>query len=250
MPSVVPAGYSLVPLTGLTKTSDNSGPYILDSSGNPILFGTTSGSVAAAAADSGNPVKVGGVYNAVLPTYTTGQRTDLQVGSKGQVLAALVDANGSAMTGAPTADGIATSAQGMSVNATVRLLNGTTLDRKRNNQSAVELASAARTTTQTGADRTNHNSRALHVVVDVTVAGTGSITPKIQGKDANGIYYDLLVGTAIIANGTTVLKIGPGITAAANAAASDFVPRTFRIVVTADNANPVTYSVGYELSGC
>lgn len=44
------------------------------------------GNVASGSADSGNPVKVGGVYNSTLPTLTTGQRGDLQLTSNGSVL--------------------------------------------------------------------------------------------------------------------------------------------------------------------
>lgn len=109
------------------------------------------------------------------------------------------------------------------------------------------LASAARTTTQTIADTPNLGHGGLHLIVDVTSAGTGSITPKIQGKDANGVYYDLLVGSAITTNGTNVLKLYPGITAVPNGAAADVLPPVWRVVVTANNANSVTYSVGANL---
>lgn len=43
------------------------------------------GNVAAGATDSGNPVKVGGKYNATAPTYTDGQRGDVQLDNKGNV---------------------------------------------------------------------------------------------------------------------------------------------------------------------
>lgn len=113
--------------------------------------------------------------------------------------------------------------------------------------SSVVLASAARTTTQTGADTDSRGSRSCHLIVDVTSAGTGSITPKIQGKDANGVYYDILVGTAITSNGTNVLKVGLGMTPVANAVATDQLPKNFRVIITANNANAMTYSVGVEL---
>lgn len=106
------------------------------------------------------------------------------------------------------------------------------------------LASAARTTTQTVADRTNNGYLGVHVTVDVTSAGTGSITPKLQGKDANGIYYDVLVGAAITSTGTTVLKVYPGASPVANGVANDYLPAVWRVVVTANNANTMTYSVG------
>lgn len=44
---------------------------------------TVTGNVASGAADSGNPVKTGGVYNSTAPTFTTGQRADTQVDSTG-----------------------------------------------------------------------------------------------------------------------------------------------------------------------
>lgn len=43
------------------------------------------GDVAAGAADSGNPVKTGGVYNSTLPVLTTGQRGDLQLDTSGEL---------------------------------------------------------------------------------------------------------------------------------------------------------------------
>lgn len=43
------------------------------------------GNVASAAADAGNPVKVAAVYNTTPATYTTGQRADLQAGTRGSV---------------------------------------------------------------------------------------------------------------------------------------------------------------------
>lgn len=41
------------------------------------------GSVASTATDSGNPVKIGGIYTSTTPTLATGQRVDLQMDSSG-----------------------------------------------------------------------------------------------------------------------------------------------------------------------
>lgn len=49
------------------------------SGGAPASAEQVVGNVAAGAADSGNPVKVGGKYNATLPTLTDGNRGDLQL---------------------------------------------------------------------------------------------------------------------------------------------------------------------------
>ena len=116
------------------------------------------------------------------------------------------------------------------------------------NKDVTLLASASRTTTQNGADTTNYHHRGLHVVLDMTTVGTGSVTLTIQGKDSvSGAYYTILAGAAVITNSTNVYKVYPGLTAAANAAANDVLPRSFRIIVTANNANAAVYSVGYSL---
>lgn len=44
------------------------------------------GNVASGAADSGNPVKVGGVFNPTMPSFTAGQRGDVQINSFGGLL--------------------------------------------------------------------------------------------------------------------------------------------------------------------
>jgi hypothetical protein len=45
------------------------------------------GNIAAAATDSGNPVKIGGKFNSTRPTYTDGQRGDIQISSRGGLIA-------------------------------------------------------------------------------------------------------------------------------------------------------------------
>ncbi|HKY44905.1 MAG TPA: hypothetical protein VJM50_17565 [Pyrinomonadaceae bacterium] len=82
------------------------------------------------------------------------------------------------------------------------------------------------------ADIDNPTGKAAHVVIDITsITGTTpTATFTVQGKDpVSGKYYTLLASAALNANGTTVLKIGPGLTAAANLVANDVVPRTIRV---------------------
>ena len=55
----------------------------------PSIGAVAQGPAAAAAAISGNPVRIGGTFTTALPTYTTGQQTDLQTTAKGEVLAAI-----------------------------------------------------------------------------------------------------------------------------------------------------------------
>jgi hypothetical protein len=111
------------------------------------------------------------------------------------------------------------------------------------------LTSSARTTTQTQADQTNLWHRGIRIVLDVTVNGAGgSITLEVDAKDAvSGKYVPMLTGAAVTDVRTVSYLVYPSATPAANLAASDSLPLTWRIVVTANNANAVTYSVGASL---
>lgn len=145
--------------------------------------------------------------------------------------------------GAPT-DTLTTSTGLISI---PHLYNGTTSDLQRANLDVALLASASRTTTQTSSDIVNYNHRGIQVILDMTTVGTGSVTVTIDGKAKVGTYYNLLTGAAVTTNSTNVYRIYPGLTAAANLVANDVLPRTFRIVVTANNANAAVYSVDYAL---
>lgn len=108
------------------------------------------------------------------------------------------------------------------------------------------LVSVARTATVNSADQINADGRGVHVIIDVTVdPAAASVTPTIQGRDPlSGVYYDILVGNAITAVGTTILKVYPGIGAVANGAASDVLPRTWRVRMVHADDDSITYSVG------
>lgn len=110
--------------------------------------------------------------------------------------------------------------------------------------------SAARTTTQTSADIPVPYAREIDVITDQTVnAGSaGSVTVTINGKDpASGKYYPLLVGAAIAAVGTQILKLGLGLPVTANVSADCGIPPVIQIVVTAVNANITTWSCGLNM---
>ena len=119
---------------------------------------------------------------------------------------------------------------------------------------ATQLVSGSRafsgvTTTQTFTDIKNVGSRGIVVVLDMTVVGTGSVTVTINGKDpGSGKYYLLLSGAAVVGNTTTRYTVYPtGIAAVANVTAVDVIPEYVQIVVTANNANATTYTVGFTL---
>lgn len=122
-------------------------------------------------------------------------------------------------------------------------------ERWRNNGTATVLASAARTATNQSADQTNYNWRGLHLIINVTaIVDTPSVVFTIQGKDPiSANYYTILASAAIVGTGTTVLKVYPGITAAANLSVSDILPRVWRVDATHADADSATYSIAAVL---
>lgn len=107
------------------------------------------------------------------------------------------------------------------------------------------ITAAGVTTSQNSGDQVNINGRGIKIILSTTAIGTGSVTLEIDGKDpASGAYYPILTGAAVTTDTTVVYTVYPGLTAAANSVANDVLPRTWRVLVTANNANPATYSVG------
>lgn len=93
------------------------------------------GNVASGAADSGNPVKVGGVYNTSAPTLSNGQRGDLQLDLAGnlRVVATVAGLNVPLLAAADNADAVAPNGAVSKLNVLNRntVFNGTNWDRQR-----------------------------------------------------------------------------------------------------------------------
>jgi hypothetical protein len=107
------------------------------------------------------------------------------------------------------------------------------------------ITASAATTTQTSADQVNNGGCGVKVVLVTTAIGTGNITLEIDGKDtASGNYYAILTGAAVSSNTTNVYTVYPGVAVTANVSASDVLPKTWRVKVTANSSNPTTYTVG------
>lgn len=106
------------------------------------------------------------------------------------------------------------------------------------------LASAARTASVNSADQRNYNASGLALTIDVTaITATPSVTFAVKYKDSlSGKYVTLLTSAAITAVGTTVLRIGPWLTAAANLVARDVLPVVWRVEATHGDADSITYS--------
>lgn len=110
-------------------------------------------------------------------------------------------------------------------------------------------ASAARTATPTAVTLPAGRYNYLNLTIDATaVTATPSVVVTVDALDpVSGKYYNLLTSAAITAISTTVLRIGPTLTAVANLAANHALPDTIRVTMTHGDADSITYSVGAAL---
>lgn len=98
------------------------------------------GNAASGAADSGNPVKSGGVYNTTNPTLINGQRGDTQMDARAntEVTPCGFGTTNCAAVQAPASDGISSTATlGLATSAYPYVFNGTTFDRLRGSTSGM-----------------------------------------------------------------------------------------------------------------
>lgn len=116
------------------------------------------------------------------------------------------------------------------------------------NTSKTLLESAARTATVSSADQKINNMRGVRVSINTTAKGEGatpSVVPTIEVKDpVSGTYTAVLTGAAITDVGHVEMVVYPGITAAANVAASMAMSNVYRVTMTHADTDSITYSVG------
>lgn len=110
--------------------------------------------------------------------------------------------------------------------------------------------SVTSTQTLTSGDQRNPAHRGIKVYINVlNIATAGTLTVTIQGKDPiSGVYYTLLVSTAIAVTGFTVLTVYPGVAVSANVSASDVLPATFRIQAVVGGTVTGTFTA--TIGGC
>ncbi|MFH8405570.1 hypothetical protein ACH4FX_12455 [Streptomyces sp. NPDC018019] len=92
--------------------------------------------------------------------------------------------------------------------------------------------------------------RALVLTVDVTaITASPGLTVTVSGVDrVSGKLYTVLASASLVATGTTVLRIGPGLAAVTNLTAADYLPPVWRVTVTHADTDSITYSVGGMLA--
>jgi predicted metal-dependent phosphotriesterase family hydrolase len=126
-------------------------------------------------------------------------------------------------------------------------------NRWRNNQQGTLLASAARTTTTIASNQTNYNAKGVQIIIHVTVAGTGQLSPIIQAiSPVTGSNYSLEAFPVITASGSYILELYPYSATAPTGSiiskrVSGVIPRSWTLAMGHSDSSSWTYSVGYSL---
>lgn len=107
------------------------------------------------------------------------------------------------------------------------------------------LKSAVRSANNNSEDICNDGGLGGLIYINMAVVpGADTVTFTLEGKDPlSGAYHTILVSAALVATGLVVLKVYPGLTAAANLVANDIIPRIFRVRATHSAGTPFTYTV-------
>jgi hypothetical protein len=117
--------------------------------------GAAVGTVASGTADSGNPVKVGGVYNTTPAALSTGQRGDVQIDQNGNLRTRLVGTSSPGSDAFANASLVAVTSPNGSGGALLivagYVFNGTSWDRQSKATTTSRIPSAAATTNATSA---------------------------------------------------------------------------------------------------
>lgn len=112
------------------------------------------------------------------------------------------------------------------------------------------LESEARTQDANSDDQINESGQGILLYINISIVGSGTITPQIQVKDSVSENYRTIwaATTALATNGLHVYALAPG---AGALSYTEFAPlllgRTWRLRMIAVNANVCTYSASADV---
>ena len=92
-----------------------------------------------------------------------------------------------------------------------------------------------------GPDMDGSFCKGMALFINITaITGTSpTLTVTLQGKSAvSGQYYTILASAALTTTGLTVLRVYPGLTAAANTVANDIIPNSWRVISAIGGTTP------------
>lgn len=208
--NTIPVSAASLPLpTGAATAANQSAGTAASPS---TVVETVQGTAANGAADTGNPVKIGGPYLTTPPAPSNGQRVDFQAGPSGESI--------SNSRGVNTAigDGIANSSPlPLCVNTSGNevacyypvhpaLYNGTTWDRQFTCSNQATISVTAASTTQIVALSGTTVIRVCSITVSLSLAGTVSV---LTGTGTNCGTPTTVIPAMSLATGTPLTITGP-----------------------------------------
>jgi hypothetical protein len=199
---------------------------VVDQNGIFVNWSAVVGTSASGTTDDGTPpVKIGGVYNSSLPTYTNGQRGEAQLGTRGAFLVQLMSRDGTAGANvSQLGDASSATTDRLSVRAGLEYFNGSTMDRARGNlfglftQSMGGLYSHISTATTTTVK--SSSATMARIVVNKAVAsstatiydsttGSGTVVGILDTSVIGSYAFDIALSTGltIVTSGATDLTV-------------------------------------------
>ena len=113
------------------------------------------------------------------------------------------------------------------------------------------ISHSAASTGVNGPEQGAGSAKGVLIYIDIdAISGTSpTLTVTLQGKSpVSNEYHTILASAALTATGLTILKVYPGLTAAANAAVSDILPSVWRVVSAIGGTTPsVTATISASL---
>jgi len=167
------------------------------------------GGAAAGATDSGSPVKVGGVFNTTAPTYTNGQRGNLELTNKGETIVRLSAAGALIQAGNPS-DALANGIQTHQINNLNSDFNGATWDRQFTCPSSATVSVTAAATTQIVALSGATIVRVCSFVITGSVAATTATWVYGTGADCGTGQVALTGAMRMPLSGSIAISAGNG----------------------------------------
>jgi hypothetical protein len=165
------------------------------------------GNVASGVADSGNPVKVGGIYQSTLPTFTNLQRGNFQIGTRGSQNVTLFGTDSTVSAAIQNAvDGLSNATNGLATLANNNVYNGSTWDRQYTCNSSAVVNVTAGATTEIVALTGSQIIRVCSFGISMSAAGTAAF---VYGTGTNcGTGTTSLTGAMPLATGTPMAVSG------------------------------------------
>lgn len=116
--------------------------------------------------------------------------------------------------------------------------------RNANKQTQTIFASAARTATPTAATFSCGTIGGIFVIHVTAATATPSVVFNIDGTSGD-TSWTIIDSAAITGTGTTVIKVHPSLTAAANTVAKDILPESIMVTPVHADTDSITYSMEF-----